>query len=47
MSFVTSGTGVHTGISQMTITNSLGRSQTYTVTNSSTITIPLSNILNY
>lgn len=47
MSFVTSGTGVHTGISQMTITNSLGRSQTYTVTNSGSITIPLSNILNY
>jgi hypothetical protein len=47
MSFVTSSTGVYTGIPKMTITNSLGRSQTYTVTNGNTTTIPLSNILNY
>jgi hypothetical protein len=45
MSFVTSGTGVYTGIPKMTITNSLGRFQTYTGGNG--VTIPLSDIPNY
>jgi hypothetical protein len=45
MSFVTSGTGVHTGTPQMTITNSSGRSRTYNT--NGVITFPLSDILNY